>query len=438
MITVSREEGRLYVQAEGQQRIEAFPEAKDRLFRKMADIQFVFLRIERAGSRAWSLSRMGGSSGVRRSDNTVPPSQYRLNIGQNCVKLASRLQRLKMESPMKKITCFICLLILVTGGLLAAQHYAQERIKVAIVKNNTEGPRVMAEGGLLDNLKTMGCVVEDISTVELTPAEKREYGEWNQDALESRHIGRLISRNRKDERFIIGLLTNCTDLLGMLAGLQHLGPEITASEKDLRSLQREGLYGMKPLRVGLIYIDAHADFNTPETTLSGMLGGMDVAVAAGMCLTRLRLKTGLEPALPTRYIVFGGLRDVDPLEQELLDRSDCEYLSVPDIRDPEGSEISRQMQRLSRLTDVIYVHIDMDVLDPAEVRGHPLTAPEGPTSHELSDALMRMFTHKKAAAIGIASLPFGERDKDKISLKAAYRLIEGAIKGIKKRADNSK
>jgi arginase len=218
----------------------------------------------------------------------------------------------------------------------------------------------------------------------------------------------------------------------MLAGLQHLRPAGQALAPDDRSLQREGLAGVKPLRVGLVYCDAHADFNTPETTLSGMLGGMDVAVAAGMCLTRLRLKTGLDPALPTRYIVFGGLRDVDPLEQELLDRSDCEYLSVDDIR-AAGDAVEAQMARLGRLVDVVYVHVDMDVLDPAEVSGHPLTAPEGPTSRELASAIRKMFGHPKAAAIGIASIPFGERDKEGHSLQAAYRLIEAAVQGAQSR-----
>jgi arginase family enzyme len=87
------------------------------------------------------------------------------------------------------------------------------------------------------------------------------------------------------------------------------------------------------------------------------------------------------------------------------------------------------MERLGRLTDVIYVHIDMDVLDPAEVRGHSLSVPEGPTSAELAAAIKRMFKHPKAQAIGIASLPFGERDPDGVSLKAAYRLIEAALAG---------
>ena len=293
-----------------------------------------------------------------------------------------------------------------------------------IVRNASEGPRVMAESGLLEMLRRNGFTASGVETVELTPAEEKEYGEWNRDALVNRHIGRLVSRRRLNEGLTIGLLTNCVDVLGMLAGLQHLGPPGAASAAP----PREGLAGRKPLRVGLIYLDAHADFNTPETTLSGMLGGMDVAVAAGMCLTRLRLKVGLDPALPTRYIVLGGLRDVDPLEQELLDRSDAAFLSVDELR-RASTKIDAELDRLGRLTDVIYVHIDMDVLDPREVRGHSLSVPEGPTSLELAASVERMFRHPKTLAIGIASLPFGERDKDGASLKAAYRLIEGALKG---------
>lgn len=303
-----------------------------------------------------------------------------------------------------------------------------------IVRNDSEGPKVMAEGGLLDILKHRGYSVSGVEAVKLTPAEEREYGEWNRDALENRRIGHLVSAHALDEGPTIGLLTNCVDVLGMLAGMQHLGPASVARSES--GAPGHGTYtplaGRKPLRVGLVYLDAHADFNTPETTLSGMLGGMDVAVAAGMCLERLRLKVGLDPALPTKYIVLGGLRDVDPLEQELLDRSDVEFLTTDDLR-RSSPEIDRQMERLGRLTDVIYVHVDMDVLDPNEVQGHSLRVPEGPTSAELAAAIEKMFRHPKAQAIGVASLPFGPRDPNGISLKAAYRLIEGALKGYESR-----
>ena len=314
----------------------------------------------------------------------------------------------------------------------AAAAPARPRLKVAVVRNDSDGPKYMAEGGLRPLLEKLGCEVVGPETIALTKDEGAEYGAWNRDALESRHIGGLVAKNAQGEGLVLGLLTNCTDLLGMLAGLQRLAPAVdragSVGDKD----RREGLAGLKPLRVGLVYFDAHADFNTPETTLSGMLGGMDVAVAAGMCLTRLRLKTGLDPALPTKYVVFGGLRDVDPLERELLDRSECQYLSVGDIR-AAGNTIDEQVRRLGRLTDVIYVHVDMDVLDPAAVAGHPLTPPEGPTSVELAKTIRRIFAHPKAAALGLASIPFGDRDKDGRSLKAAYRLIEASVAGIRSR-----
>ena len=328
---------------------------------------------------------------------------------------------------------FALALVCVVPMLAAsANGPAPRKISVAIVKNDSDGPKYMAEGGLVPLLEKLGCEIRGLETAALGKEEQAEYGAWNRAALESRHIGALVSKNKQVDGLVLGLLTNCTDLLGMLAGLQHLQPAEIPPGSGEKGERREGLAGPKPLRVGLIYFDAHADFNTPETTLSGMLGGMDVAVAAGMCLTRLRLKTGLDPAMPTKYIVFGGLRDVDPLERELLDRSECQYLSVEDIRSRPDA-IDEQMRRLSRMTDVIYIHVDMDVLDPAEVSGHPLTAPEGPTSVELAAAIQRIFANPKAAALGVASIPFGARDKEGLSLRAAYRLIEASVAGAKSR-----
>jgi arginase len=307
------------------------------------------------------------------------------------------------------------------------------RCRVTIVRNRSDGPAVMEREGLKDRLSALGCDMVRSSVVRLTPDEDRQYGAWNKTALESRALGRLVAEAPASD-LTIGLLTNCSDLLGMLAGLQRAQAAGSAATGSTSAGQpASGLAGVKPRRVGLVWIDAHADFNTPETTLSGMLGGMPVAIASGMCLTRHRLLTGLDPALPTKYITMAGLRDVDPLEQELLDRSDCQMLSVDDLR-RHTVAVTAQIDRLAAITDVIYVHIDMDVLDPSEVAGHPLTAPEGPTSQELAGALQTMFRHPKVNALGIASMPFGERDKDKVSLNAAYRLAEGAVAGVKARA----
>jgi hypothetical protein len=335
---------------------------------------------------------------------------------------------------MDKLLSILVVILLISFWGASAQEYigSDGKVSVAVVKNRHGGPEVIAGEGLNDVLISNNSVLKKINTVELSPAEEKEYGEWNIAAIESSNLGKLISTNRKDQYFTLGLLKNCTDLLGMLAGLQNMTAPLNPINNDERSLQSTGLAGFKPLRVGLIWIDAHADFNTPETSLSGMLGGMPVAIASGMCLTRLRLRTGLDPALPTKYITMTCLRDVDPLEQELLDRSMCEYLSVKDIRE-QSANIQAQIDRLSKLTDIIYVHIDMDVLDPAEVKGHPLTAPEGPGSVELANALKIMFSNDKVCALGIASMPYGDKDPDGLSLKATYNLIDGALKGVNSR-----
>ena len=90
------------------------------------------------------------------------------------------------------------------------------------------------------------------------------------------------------------------------------------------------------------------------------------------------------------------------------------------------------MERLSTLTDVIYVHVDADVLNPEEIPGFNFPVPGGPTSEQLAAALAVIFRYEKTAAIGIASTPY-KNDNDGVALNAAYRLIEGAINGLKAR-----
>ena len=86
------------------------------------------------------------------------------------------------------------------------------------------------------------------------------------------------------------------------------------------------------------------------------------------------------------------------------------------------------------MVDRIYLHVDMDVLDPREVAGHPLTVPDGPTSAELGAALERMARYEKVAAFGVASTPSNERDPEGLSREAAYRLIEGVVRGLRARS----
>jgi arginase len=316
---------------------------------------------------------------------------------------------------------------ILTLGLLcpAAAALAQGATKpIALVKMPYRGERnlpdlsdvadYLEKGGIQKVLEGKGYRVKAVSNVALGPEEQKEYGEWNRLGLANGRLAAIVAADLKEGYLPVGLLANCSSIMGMLGGLQHSGPS------------------SRPLRVGLVFIDAHADFNTPETTLSGMLGGMPVAISAGRCLTRLRLKSGLDPALSERHIVLGAVRDTDPLEQDLLDRSEVAFITTPEIRS-RSENINREMARLSAISDVIYVHVDMDVLDPKEVPGHPLTVADGPTSVELGAALTQMFKHPKAAAFGVASTPSGDKDPDGRSRRAAYNLILGALEGLRQR-----
>ncbi len=322
----------------------------------------------------------------------------------------------------------IKLIPLVVLTLLAAQapapapgRYAgaQGHLRVALVEqpflpNGTSpGPATMAGGGLREALAARGAIVR-AETIGLTADEDTEYGGWKRLGMALGHFADVVARNEREGYFTVGLLATCPSMPGLVAGLQHSGATREA------------------VRVGMLWLDAHPDFNTPETTRSGSLGGMPVAVATGRCLTRLRLDAKLDPPLADRYVVMGGIRLVDPLEQALLDDSLIEQIAVADLR--AGSPAVRaQMDSLSRLTDRIYVHVDMDVLDEREVMGHGNKVPGGPTSAQLADLLEEIFRdYPRTSALGIATIP--PRDEGGLSLAAVHRMILGAVKGLEARA----
>ncbi len=321
--------------------------------------------------------------------------------------------------------CLItALVVLGAPGLVEAQQLVddQGRVRVAMVKMPYTGarnvpeisdiPNYLEQGGIYALLEELGASLRPIGEIDLTPAQKQDYGNWHRMGMANGHLADFVEQSLTAKQLHIGLLANCTSLIGVLGGMQRMASS--------------------PERIGLVFIDAHGDFNTPETTLSGMLGGMPVAVAAGLGLRNLRNESGLLVPIPAENIVLGAARDLDPLERELVEEHRLMRFSTEDIRtlSPRLHEI---MDDLSARTDLIYVHIDMDVLDPNEVPGHPLTVPNGPTSEELAAAIALMFTYEKAVAFGVASTPANERDPDGVSRQAAYRLIQAAVNGVRRR-----
>jgi arginase len=317
------------------------------------------------------------------------------------------------------------LALLATTGLVAWQLSAKpvplnayDGRRIALVKqpfipNGTSvGPQTMASGGIKEELAKLGADVRE-TEIKLTAEQEPEYGGWKRLGYALGHLGRAVQANEREGFFNVGLLGTCPSMPGMVAGLQHSGPTNA------------------PIKIAMLWLDAHPDFNTPETTRSGSLGGMPVAVATGRCLTGMRLDAGLDPPLPDELVVMGGVRNTDPLELDLLKKSKIQQLTVEDLQKLTPA-VTRELDRLNRQADKIYVHIDMDVLDPREVEGHQNKVPGGPSSAELAKLFEMIFArYPKASAIGFATIP--ARDEGGLSIAAVNRMILGAVNGLRQR-----
>ena len=87
-----------------------------------------------------------------------------------------------------------------------------------------------------------------LATVKLTADEATEYGGWKKLGIALGHFSDIVAQNERDGYFVVGLLATCPSMPGLVAGLQHSGPT------------------REPIKIGMLWLDAHPDFNTPETT----------------------------------------------------------------------------------------------------------------------------------------------------------------------------
>lgn len=139
-------------------------------------------------------------------------------------------------------------------------------------------------------------------------------------------------------------------------------------------------------RLGLIWLDAHGDFNTSQTTPSGNIHGMPLAALAGYGDERLVTLKGTEPSGATivpSHIAIVGARDLDDAERELLEQSGVAVFSMETIDRLGMPETMRQALAVATAgTDGIYLSIDMDGVDPLYAPGVGTPVPGGLTFRE--------------------------------------------------------
>jgi arginase len=161
---------------------------------------------------------------------------------------------------------------------------------------------------------------------------------------------------------------DCLAAIGVLAGLQRTGIDPT-----------------------LIWFDAHGDFHTWQTTRSGFLGGMPLAMIVGRGEQTIVDGAGLAP-LDERRVVLVGARDLDPGEDEAVAASSM--IVVPSVVD---------LIRRDPPPGALHVHVDLDVVDPREMPAHNYPVPGGPSLREMQAVLAHLAATGRVAAVSFST-----------------------------------
>lgn len=195
----------------------------------------------------------------------------------------------------------------------------------------------------------------------------------------ARKLSGEVSRARRDGAFPLVLAGNCLTAVGTLSGAADVP------------------------RLGIVWLDAHGDLNTPETTPSGLIDGMALAVATGRCWQAPARRIPAYAPIPDRRVAHWGARDLDPAERDILAAGDMLAVDGKALAKPNGVvAVDMSLVDLARRVDAVYLHIDLDVIDSSEARigAYPVTG--GPDGARLGAVVERIFARLPVAAAGLA------------------------------------
>ncbi|KPV51469.1 arginase [Kouleothrix aurantiaca] len=215
------------------------------------------------------------------------------------------------------------------------------------------GPGAIRYAGLKERLEELGYRVRDKGNVAVPLAEQLELPAAGEKL---RYLDAITEINIQLAREVQAAVAD--GAFPLILGGDH-------------SLSIGSISGVaRGRRIGVIWVDAHGDFNTPETTPSGNIHGMSVAALTGRGNPRLASLLGGGPVLRDSDVVMVGIRDLDPAERAALRQSGIQVFTMHDIdRRGLASVMEEALMRVSMGTAGVHVSLDMDALDPAAAPG---------------------------------------------------------------------
>src|SRR5919107_2586382 len=269
------------------------------------------------------------------------------------------------------------------------------------------GERELPESDPIDAYAASGAyaVPGDITIVEPGfPEEQRNEEPTVNLGLIGGEIAEAVATGRRAGKPVLVVGGNCAVVPGVVGGLQEAhGPAA---------------------RLGLVWFDAHGDFNTPRTTLSGMLGGMPVAVSAGLAYPRWRELSRQAAPPPPDPILMVDVRNLDPPEEQLVRATDV-VIAAPAPGFP-GEDLTQAVRDLADRCDLLYLHVDSDILDERYVPNHRTREPNGPSMEQVLAAIDTVMATGKVVAYAVVAV-WADGDGGDVAVDSGIKLIAGGL-----------
>ncbi len=213
----------------------------------------------------------------------------------------------------------------------------------------------------------------------------------------NRHLAPIVRQAMAARQLPVILAGSCDVCIGILAGFDHA-------------------------RCGVVWLDAHGDFNTPESTITGFFPGMSLAVITGHCYQDYWAQIGDSTPVPEAAALILGVRDLDPAERDRLKRSAIQVVKWQDGK-PQGSVLAC-LDGLAQHVQAVYLHIDMDAFDPQVAPGIVDTpVPGGLSLEDVEDVIREVASRFRVGAAALTTYE-PDLDQNEKSLHAGLRVIE--------------
>jgi len=206
-----------------------------------------------------------------------------------------------------------------------------------------------------------------------------------------------VARARRDGAFPLTVSGMCSAALGMIGGLADVP------------------------RLGVVWLDAHTDMNTPQVSVTGFLDGMPLATALGWTFQTIgKSVPGWEP-LPENRVLHGGARQFDPGDKVNFEASGLHKLDPAEWRKRGLVAVEPPLTALARQVDAVYLHIDIDVHDPEEACANCCYAAGGPSRAQVYAAAQRVLEQVPVVGASLTCLD-PDYDTDGAATAAALDL----------------